>query len=123
MCVQRLASLGPSAESKCREALDPAVIDRNRCKDIVPLDNLSRPYLMCQPNGSSYINAVFTDGYKQRNAFILTQMPLPGTVADLWSLVHDHECRTIVMMNEMDFTNLVSSVYIVRDILCVPMGQ
>ena len=34
-------------------------------------------------------------------------MPLPSTVADFWSLIHDHDCRTIVMMNEMDFSNHV----------------
>jgi protein tyrosine phosphatase len=41
-------------------------------------------------------------GYKQRNAFIVTQAPLVNTVVDFWTLVHDHSCRAIVMMNEQD---------------------
>ena len=61
------------------------------------------------PTGSSdYINAVFTDGYKHRDAFIITQAPLPHTVTDFWAMIYDHECSAIVMMNELDPNDTVS---------------
>ena len=41
-------------------------------------------------------------GYRNRNAFILTQMPLTHTVIDLWRLVYEHKCGTIVMLNPWD---------------------
>ncbi len=38
-------------------------------------------------------------GYKHKNAYILTQMPLPHTVIDLWRMVYEHNCGSIVMLN------------------------
>ncbi len=32
----------------------------------------------------------------------MTQMPLPTTVLDLWTLIHDHRSKTIVMLNPLD---------------------
>jgi len=40
-------------------------------------------------------------GYKKRDAFIVTQMPLPHTVVDFWTMIHDHSCRTVIMMNSL----------------------
>lgn len=73
----------------------------NRCPAIVPLNNISRPFILTFVQGSTdYINAIFTDGYKHRDAFIVTQHPLPHTRADFWAMVYDHECSAIVMMQE-----------------------
>jgi len=33
---------------------------------------------------------------------IVTQMPLPGTITDLWRLITDESCYTIVMLDEPD---------------------
>ena len=41
-------------------------------------------------------------GYKQRDAFVITQHPLTNTVTDFWTMVYDHDCKTIIMMNPMD---------------------
>lgn len=43
-----------------------------------------------------------SQGYKQRDAFILTQTPMPGTVMDFWSMMYDHDCRTIVHLHPFD---------------------
>ena len=40
-----------------------------------------------------------SQGYKSKNAYILTQMPLPHTVIDLWRMIHEHKCGSIVMVN------------------------
>lgn len=55
-----------------------------------------------------YICLVYVQqGYKQRDAFIMTQAPLPDTVVDFWTMIYDHSCRAIVMLNELDVTDLV----------------
>jgi len=46
-------------------------------------------------------------GYKQRDAFIITQMPLPNTVTDFWAMMIDHKCKSIVMMNEINPADVV----------------
>jgi len=46
-------------------------------------------------------------GYKQRDAFIITQAPLVNTIVDFWTLIHDQSCRTVVMMNEQDSADKV----------------
>jgi len=45
--------------------------------------------------------------YRRRNAFIITQMPLPHTVIDVWRMVYEHHCTTIVMLNPWDDTDEV----------------
>lgn len=46
---------------------------------------------------SDYINANFVDGYKQKNAFISTQGPLPKTCGDFWRMVWEQQTLVIVM--------------------------
>lgn len=40
--------------------------------------------------------------HKQPAAFVVTQHPLPNTVADFWRLVFDYNCSSVVMLNELD---------------------
>ena len=49
--------------------------------------------------------------YKQRDAFIMTQAPLPDTVIDFWTMIYDHSCRAIVMLNESDATDKVWDLF------------
>lgn len=44
----------------------------------------------------------FCQSHKQPAAFVVTQHPLPNTVADFWRLVFDYNCSSVVMLNEMD---------------------
>jgi len=58
-------------------------------------------------------------GYKQRDAFILTQAALPDTVVDFWTMIYDHSCRTIVMLNDANVTDTVYNMT-VHSHSCLP---
>lgn len=51
---------------------------------------------------TDYINANFVDGYKQKNAYISTQGPLPKTSADFWRMVWEQRCLVIVMTTRVN---------------------
>ena len=40
--------------------------------------------------------------YLTRDQNIVTQMPLPNTIPDIWRMIYDYNLRTIVMMNTLD---------------------
>ncbi|KAL3872174.1 hypothetical protein ACJMK2_040120 [Sinanodonta woodiana] len=85
--------------NQCEAAYLPANADKNRFPDVVPPDAY-RPVLRT-PGGlgrTDYINALFLDGYRHPNHFIITQTPLHTTVIDFWKLVYDYDIKTIVMM-------------------------
>ncbi|CAH1268400.1 PTPRT [Branchiostoma lanceolatum] len=74
---------------------------KNRDQNVLPVD-LQRAVLSTEyANQSDYINAMYLDSYKTRSAFIVTQTPLPDTVADFWQMVYEHGAQTIVMMNTL----------------------
>ncbi|KAI0228027.1 Receptor-type tyrosine-protein phosphatase mu [Lamellibrachia satsuma] len=108
-----LQAMSPvNTTSSCQDAVAAENISKNRNMQILPLDNVSRPYIqMYIPLSTDYINAVFSDGYKQRDAFIVTQMPLPNTVTDFWAMMIDHKCKSIVMMNEVNPADVTSACY------------
>ncbi|XP_063703834.1 tyrosine-protein phosphatase non-receptor type 9-like [Culicoides brevitarsis] len=71
---------------------------KNRYTDVLCYDH-SRVVLSCledDPN-SDYINANFVDGYKQKNAYISTQGPLPKTSHDFWRMAWEQHTLVIVM--------------------------
>ncbi|XP_065223090.1 tyrosine-protein phosphatase non-receptor type 9 [Planococcus citri] len=71
---------------------------KNRYTDVLCYDH-SRVILsqIGDDISSTYINANFVDGYKQKNAFISTQGPLPKTCADFWRMVWEQHVLVIVM--------------------------
>lgn len=52
--------------------------------------------------GKKSSDAFHVDGYKQRNAFIMTKSPSESNVEDFWQTVFEHKCHTIVMLNRID---------------------
>ncbi|XP_076346371.1 receptor-type tyrosine-protein phosphatase kappa-like isoform X2 [Tachypleus tridentatus] len=93
----------------CAGGHRPENRDKNRDVAIVPPDDF-RPYLTSfQSNDSTdYINAVFVDGYTRSKEYIVAEWPLQKTVADLWSLVYDHDCNSVVVLCNPTPSNIVS---------------
>ena len=83
--------------------------------------NIFRPRLRSDEINSDYINASFVDvrrewereerfrmnaimtfpfpqGYKMKNAYIVTQGPLPNTVSSFWRMVWDFNSHSIVQL-------------------------
>ncbi|XP_037723931.1 tyrosine-protein phosphatase non-receptor type 9 isoform X4 [Drosophila subpulchrella] len=75
-----------------------ANLTKNRYTDVLCYDH-SRVVLAHEDGDepSDYINANFVDGYKQKNAYISTQGPLPKTSQDFWRMIWEQHCLVIVM--------------------------
>ncbi|KAH8287710.1 hypothetical protein KR054_011817, partial [Drosophila jambulina] len=73
-------------------------LTKNRYTDVLCYDH-SRVVLAHEDGDepSDYINANFVDGYKQKNAYISTQGPLPKTSPDFWRMIWEQHCLVIVM--------------------------
>lgn len=76
-------------------------LPKNRYTDVLCYDD-SRVILSeaCDEDGD-YIHANFVDGYKQKNAFISTQGPLPKTTAEFWRMVWEQQTLVIVMTTKV----------------------
>nr|XP_021143548.1 receptor-type tyrosine-protein phosphatase T isoform X5 [Columba livia] len=90
----------------CSIGLLPRNHDKNRCMDVLPLDRCLPFLISVDGESSNYINAALMDSHKQPAAFIVTQHPLPNTIADFWRLVFDYNCSSVVMLNEIDAAQL-----------------
>lgn len=58
-------------------------------------------YISSEHHQRVYVS-FFCQSHKQPAAFVVTQHPLPNTVADFWRLVFDYNCSSVVMLNELD---------------------
>ncbi|XP_065335287.1 tyrosine-protein phosphatase non-receptor type 9 [Cloeon dipterum] len=74
-------------------------LSKNRYTDVLCFDHSRVVLTPSDPNDatSDYINANFVDGYKQKNAFISTQGPLPKTFEDFWRMVWEQHVLVVVM--------------------------
>lgn len=72
-----------------------ALLEMNKVSDRQP-DNVSKVVL----RDGTLVEASLVDGFKQRNAFILTKAPSENNVIDFWKMVLEKQCHTIVMLNK-----------------------
>eukprot|EP00794_Sanderia_malayensis_P008055 gene8055-8918_t len=82
---------------ECSTALQPENLRKSRSLNIIARDAdriVLKPDLTAPD--ANYINAVFIDGYKDRNAFIVTEAPMDSTIPVLWRMIYEKGCRTIV---------------------------
>ena len=49
-------------------------------------------------------------GFKVHDLYVVTQTPLPGTIADFWRLVFGLKSKSIVMLNQIDEDDEVSLI-------------
>lgn len=98
---KRLASIRYTGQ-KFISANLPINKHKNRLMNILPYES-TRVCLepIAGVEGSDYINASFCDGYRQRNAYIATQSPLPDTVEDMWRMLIEHNSEIIVMLTKL----------------------
>ena len=59
-----------------------------------------------------YIDLLCLQGYTKKNMFMTTQMPMANTVEDLWRLMYDYNCTSIVQLNAMDPDDEVKKTWI-----------
>nr|XP_039263036.1 uncharacterized protein LOC120339059 isoform X1 [Styela clava] len=80
----------------------PANMRKNRVLLILPYDwnRVMLPIKRGQEN-TDYINASYIDGYRQKDAYIATQGPLPHTMEDFWRMIWDSKSASIVMLTEL----------------------
>ncbi|XP_077500118.1 receptor-type tyrosine-protein phosphatase epsilon-like [Amblyomma americanum] len=83
-------------------ARDERNVCKNRTLKILAAD-IKRPLLSVKNDvkKTDYINAVFVDGYKKENAYLVTQMPLPETVDDFWEMVAGSGSITLVTLGPL----------------------
>ena len=84
-------------------ALKPCNKGKNRSLNLIPLEAHRVHITPRSPgtDGSDYINATFFPGFTQLKEFIVTQHPVPDTVADFWQMVWDHNSITIVVLSSV----------------------
>ncbi|GFS22210.1 receptor-type tyrosine-protein phosphatase kappa [Elysia marginata] len=107
-----LQQLSPTIErEECSAALQEENMAKNRFKNILPA-NRNRTFLQTPVEGcNDYINAVYLSSYTQKDQFIVTQMPLPTTLADFWRMMYDTGSSTIIMLNEFDRNDKSCALY------------
>lgn len=77
----------------------PSNLAKNRYTDVLCYDHSRVLLSQTDPDDptTDYINANYVDGYKQKNAYICTQGPLPKTFGDFWRMVWEQGTVVIVM--------------------------
>lgn len=67
--------------------------------DTIVIGDTNRVILKSNDGGTNYINAVYLNGYKNKNSFIATQVPIENTLAEYWLMVFECNVKTIVWLH------------------------
>ncbi|KAJ7397648.1 FERM and PDZ domain-containing protein 2 [Pitangus sulphuratus] len=83
---------------ECRTGKAPENQNKNRYQDILPYDKTRVP--LGEKNG--YINASYIRMKvgEEEHFYIITQGPLPSTMADFWQMIWESESNVIAMMTK-----------------------
>ncbi|XP_060073690.1 receptor-type tyrosine-protein phosphatase kappa-like [Ylistrum balloti] len=86
-------------DTDCKAALLPINKTKNKTLSVLAVDKF-RAYLLSQAsNRTDYINAVEVPSYTSKTGYIVTQTPMEDTVVDLLTMIMDHDCTTIVIID------------------------
>ncbi|KAK7503371.1 hypothetical protein BaRGS_00005292 [Batillaria attramentaria] len=98
-----------------RPVYHTAVQDENRAKNRNPNalpDDRHLVYLTPHVRGrNQYINAVYMSTFRESRGSIMTQLPLPDTLMDIWRLVDGCQVNTIVSLGDADIQQDGSSSF------------
>ncbi|KAG5888658.1 hypothetical protein JTB14_014851 [Gonioctena quinquepunctata] len=84
----------------------PCYPEKNRFQEIVPKHyrvHISRYPI--EDKSSSYINAVMVDGFRNPGRYIVTQQPMPNTLAEFWRMVLEKLSTVIVSLNTLNLND------------------
>ncbi|XP_033738964.1 receptor-type tyrosine-protein phosphatase kappa-like isoform X2 [Pecten maximus] len=100
---QLTQSLKPKyEESDSKAGLLPTNKTKNKTLSVLAVDRF-RAYLRShESDRTDYINAVAVPSYTSKTGYIVTQTPLEDTVMDLLTMIMDHSCQTIVIIEPDD---------------------
>lgn len=59
--------------------------------------------------GSPHASRCVLQTYTEKERIIVTQLPFPTTLVDLWALVWDYTCTSVVVLNQLQELDKVSS--------------
>ncbi|XP_018614990.2 receptor-type tyrosine-protein phosphatase alpha isoform X1 [Scleropages formosus] len=88
---------------KMRTGNLPANMKKNRVLQIIPYE-FNRVIIPVKrgDENTDYVNASFIDGYRQKDAYIASQGPLPHTLEDFWRMIWEWRSCSIVMLTELE---------------------
>lgn len=73
-------------------------ISKNRYKNIFCYDHSRVKLTPLDDSHNDFIHANFIDGYSRDKEYIATQGPLENTIDDMWRMVWEYKCTSIVML-------------------------
>ncbi|KAI6656528.1 Receptor-type tyrosine-protein phosphatase alpha-like [Oopsacas minuta] len=75
-------------------------ISKNRYKNIYCYDHSRVKLTPLDDTHNDFIHANFVGGYNHEKEYIATQGPLENTVDDMWRMVWEYKCSSIVMLTK-----------------------
>ncbi|XP_025108277.1 receptor-type tyrosine-protein phosphatase kappa-like [Pomacea canaliculata] len=82
---------------------------KNQCQEFLPDDDHLVYLTGYVPGRNQYINAVHMSSFRKRQGLILTQLPLPDTVVDMWRMIDGWDVNTIVSLGHRDQSKSVKN--------------
>ena len=73
-------------------------VSKNRYKNIFCYDHSRVKLTPLDDSHNDFIHANFVDGYTRDKEYIATQGPLENTIDDMWRMVWEYKCTSIVML-------------------------
>lgn len=98
LLYQQIRSDSSKYSNSCLEAIKPQNKVLNRYRDVSPFDH-SR--IVLQRGSTDYINANLIKIEKANRQYILTQGPLPNTIAHFWLMVWEQNTKAVLMLNKL----------------------
>ncbi|KAK4877212.1 hypothetical protein RN001_009718 [Aquatica leii] len=98
LLYQQIRTESAKYSNTCLEAIKPQNKTLNRYRDVSPFDH-SR--IILQRGSTDYINANLIKIENANRQYILTQGPLPNTIAHFWLMVWEQNTKAVLMLNKL----------------------